>query len=357
MRRLAWFLPLLLLIACVGTPAAEIVPEVTEAPTPAVSPVPLEVEVLTSAPTEEPTPSPTAIPTPSPTPTPTPTPEPTPSPTPAPTPYSIVWLPDTQQLAYSYPEKLSSIGQWISDRIEDRNIVCVIHTGDIVDNGFKDWEWENFDRALSQFYGKVPFVPIAGNHDIGTSAKSYKAYVKRPFLQDFSDEQKYNGGEMLYTVLEAGGEKILLLGIGWDKGKTKAELAWIDEVMSQYSDLPCILFTHGYVTDQKRILPHCAYLEKKVVSRYSNIRIVLSGHSREYYSMDFSYDDDGNGETDRTVHALMLNKQGKDYMFRILTVDPLTHDIAVETVSADDSVIVKDLKEFGPISFTIQNAY
>lgn len=297
---------------------------------------------------------PTAPPTPSPTPEPTNTPSPEPTDTPAPTPFSIVWLPDTQQLSYHSPERLKLLGERIQDVLASENVVCVVHTGDIVDNGFKDWQWDNFDLALQAFSDSVPFVPVAGNHDIGVNLGSYKAYVQRPFLDAFSDEQKFEGGKMLCSVLEAGGERILLLGVGWGAGKTTEELAWIDDVMTAYGDLPCILLTHGYLTSQKRILPSCRYLETNIAAKYPNVRLVLSGHSRDYYAMTSVY---GEGDSERTVNALMLNKQGAAYCFRVLTFDPILRSISVKTHALDPNYRVTEVPDLGPIDCVLENAY
>ena len=313
----------------------------------------VEVAIPSPTPTSVPTPAPTAVPTPSPAPTPVPT----ETPTPAPTPFTVVWLPDTQQLAYFHPDMLETIGTWIADRIESNAIACVLHTGDIVDNGYKEWEWENFDRCLNRFSDLVPFVPVAGNHDIGVRTANYSGYLKRGFLDAFPNDQKFEGGKMLYTVLEAGGERFLLLGIGWDCGKTKPEKEWIDDVMTRYADLPCIFFTHGYLTNQKRILPSCRYLEQTVTSKYPNVFLVLSGHSRDYYSEAFSYDDDQDGTADRIVHAMMLNKQGADYCFRLLTFDPVTHSVEVQTIALGEETILQEDASLGPINFTIEHAY
>ena len=349
---------MLLLSGCVNGTAPDVALP-TEAPTlaPTATPVTVELVVPTDPPTLTPTPTPTATTSPTTTPTPSPTHKPSPTPTPVPTPYSMVWLPDTQNLAYHYPERLAKVGDFIAAHIESDAVACVLHTGDIVDNGFKDWEWENFDQCLGRFYGSVPFVPVAGNHDIGVSAKSYKAYVLRPFLEAFPEEQKFEGGKMLYTVIEAGGEQWLLLGVGWSCGRTKAELDWIDAVMTEHADLPCLFFTHGYLTNQNRILPGCAYLEENIVKKYPNIVLAVSGHSRDYCTKDYAYDDDGDGTADRTVHTLMLNLQGKNYCFRVLTFDPVTHSVAVQTYSLDGEPDNRETKEYGPISFTIENAY
>lgn len=75
-------------------------------------------------------------------------PAPTPSPTPIPTPFSIVWMTDTQAMSCFSPEALDSMGCYIRDNLERENILCVFHTGDLVDNGFRPYQWDNFNGRL-----------------------------------------------------------------------------------------------------------------------------------------------------------------------------------------------------------------
>ena len=326
-----------------ATPAATVAPTATAQPTPTVEPV-----LLTMAPTAEPTPAPTAAPTPAPTPTLTPT----PAPTHGPTPFSLVLLPDTQALAYYTPEAFPELRDWIEGHRESLNILGIVHTGDLVDNGFKEWQWDNFAPLLEAVHDGLFFFPVAGNHDMGAHTKSYAAYLKRPFLDDYPEEQRFEGGKMLYRVLSAGGEDILLLGVGWDAWRTKAAVKWIDGVLDSHPNIPCILVTHGFFLSTGGIV---SGLEQLVAQRPA-IRLIFSGHARDYQTRAFAYDDDGDGVPDRNVTAAMLNMQEGQYAFRLLTFDPLTHDIAVTTYRLDGA-LAEDKPGLGPISFTLTDAY
>ncbi len=343
-------LGLTLLLGCQDQPAAP-------APTAAPSATPVVIEAtkapqaiaLTLAPTF--TPAPTA--TPRPTFTPTPTPEPTPTPTPVPTAFSLALIPDTQALAYSHPEAFPLLRDWIEGHRAAENIIGIIHTGDMVDNGFKDEQWDRFAPLLEAVHDGVFFFPIAGNHDLGAHAQSYYAYLKRPFLDDYPEEQKFEGGKMLYRVLNAGEEQILLLGVGWDAYKSTPAVRWIDQVLSEHEGMPCILVTHGFLLSNGGYL---SYLEK-LISQRPAIRLVLCSHARDYQTRSFAYDDDGDGVPERSVTALMLNMQDrKDYAFRLLTFDPAAHAIQVRTFRLDGAP-APDLEGLGPISFTLENAY
>ena len=194
---------------------------------------------------------------------------------------------------------------------------------------------------------------MAGNHDLGTEAKNYYAYLKRPFLKEYPDEQKFEGGKMLYRVLSAGGEDILLLGVGWNSYQSTPAERWLDQVFSSHASMPCILVTHGF------LLSNGSYLAamEQLIARHSAIRLVICGHSRDYQTRAFSYDDDGDGITDRDVNVLMLNMQSKaNYAFRLLTFDPSTHSVMVNTLTPDGAQ-ASDMDGAGPISFTLENAY
>lgn len=88
-------------------------------------------------------------------PTPVPTPVPTQEPTPEPTPFSIVWMSDTQTMSKS--ERLSAAIQpmfdWAVQNREAESIQLVVHTGDIVENGWNDTYWSRISPAIDSLGG------------------------------------------------------------------------------------------------------------------------------------------------------------------------------------------------------------
>ena len=232
----------------------------------------------------------------------------------------------------------------------------VVHTGDVVDNGFKDWEWENFDLCLNAFADDLPFYPVAGNHDIGVKVQKYDPYLARPFLEKLPEGQTYEGGKMYYVLLREGGIELLLLCVGWDCGKAAEEREWIEEVFQQFPDTPCILVTHAFLKPDGTVFPKSQYLVNYIVAPHPTVRLVLCGHSRDSSKATVGYDDDGDGEPDRTVTMLMLNRQGKQFAYRVLTVDPLARSIDVKTYAIGKSEPL-DKDENWPLTFTIENAF
>ena len=349
--RICCILLALLFFAC-ETPALPPVEDTALSPEPAATPAEIEVDTVIA----EAVPETTAAPTMPPTPEPTPIPTPEPTPTPEPSPFGILWLPDTQLLSYSFPEKLTALGEEIAARREPENLIAVVHTGDLVDNGYKDWEWDNFDLCLSAFSNDLPFYPVAGNHDLGVNLLQYTAYLKRPFLQRLPADRTFGGGKMFCDILRVGEEELMVLGIGWDAGKSKAEREWLDTMLKAYPDTPCILVTHVFLKPDGTVFPRASYLEKTVISQYPNIRLVLCGHSRDFSSASFTYDDDGDGTPERTVHAMMLNRQTGSFQYRVLQFDPITRAVKVDTYSLGDGTVRQEDGEFS-LSFTLENAF
>ena len=143
------------------------------------------------------------------------------------------------------------------------------------------------------------------------------------------------------------------MGVGWELWKDKAALKWIDQVLSDHADMPCILVVHGFLLYETRY-----YTEvEQMIAQRPAIKLAICGHMDGYYTRVFTYDDDQDGVKERTVTAMMLNMQrAQDYAFRILTFDPLTHAVTVNTLRLDGTP-AEDIPGRGPISFTIENAY
>ena len=347
-NRMICLLIVLLLLGCgSASPGDAAIPAESAAPTAKAVPK------TTPVPTEEPTPVPT------PEPSPVPTEETMPEPTPVPARFSLAWIPDTQKLSVRSPELLTELGREIAAHRESDAIVGVLHTGDIVDNGWKAWQWDNFDRCLNELNeAGLPFYPVAGNHDLGVERLRYDAYLKRPFLKTLPEAQTFAGGKLYYLVLNEGGVSLLLLGIGWDGAREEEELRWVKDVLESHAELPCILLTHAYAAYPGERLSYCRYLEQEIVSKYANIRIVLCGHMRGFFSDVQTFDDDGDGEAERTVNVLMLDNQDGAFLWRVLTFDPATRALTVRTHAiGSDAPVGNDPKHGDPADFVLENAF
>ena len=307
---------------------------------------------LTAAVAVTPTVMPTSTPSPMQTLSPTPTSEPTP--------FSIIWLSDTQMMSYTrYPGRMAEMGRWISEERENRNIIYVVQTGDAVENGFSDWQWEEFDTLYNEFKDNIPYLAIAGNHEVGIQQKSYEAYLKRDYVANIPPERAFEQGRAVYATFSAGGINFLMLGAGWF-----AELdavPWMNEVLQRYSDHVAILLFHGYIAEDGRYTVIGKEMFESVVKPNPNVRLVLCGHvcGTGYRAEDI--DDNGDGIPDRRVNAMLYNYQAyyecyETGQLRLLTFDPITHGMTVMTYSPPLNKYYFDYA-FSSAVFTIDEAF
>lgn len=330
---------LLLLAGCTKTPSpVDAFDPVSASPVPSEETVAEEEVGIVSTPSFD------ALPTLPPTPVPPPTPEPMPDRR-----FSIVWASDTQTMIVyeSMREGYQAICDWIVENADEMRIAAFIHTGDMVDNGDKQKQWDIFNKGVAEVTEKVPFFCAPGNHDEGSSGKH--PWKNQPFFQSIPDAQKYNGGEAYYEILSVGETKLLLLSVCWSKKGNDSTLKWLRSVCETHSDLPAVLISHGYLSAKNKRINAAEQLEKDLVARCANIKLVLSGHARGIAHTAFYYDDDGDGFTERKVNALMYDIQTDrtNYCYVcILTYDPNTNTLSVDSFSPlTDDHVYDDEKE------------
>ena len=335
----------------------DLIPTDDSAETPASEPVIDEI----AAPEQTSDPTLPPVPTPSPTQTPKPTPEPTPPPTPEPTPFTMLWIADTQNYAYKNDEGLISIVSYALKEKESLNLVAVLHTGDIVENNGKDEEWEKIKADLEPLRGVIPFYCVCGNHDLGhgTGASAvrkhgYEQYFKYDLCDVHAEEQRYNNGECWYQFLED--QQILLVGIGWHLDQDySVRQEWLDRVIDSYSEYPVLILTHSFLYNDGYYSSEGEKLERDLISKHPNIRLLLCGHHKGIRKLQNVYED---GE--RTFTAIMYNlqldkKKGTGYC-TLMTFDPMTRSISFTSYSPffDDYNYLDDPKQE---TFVLENAY
>ena len=269
---------------------------------------------------------------------PKPTPESAPEPTPIPAPeqFTIIWIADTQSIAYRKDDKVfRAMGEWIMENKEPLNIRYIIQTGDLVDNGYQEKQWKSFNILRDYFYGKIPYLTIAGNHDLGVKKQDYSAFLSQPFITDLPEEQKFRGGEAVWAEFQAGGVNFLLIGAGW--GKDVSSAPWINSVLQAHPNHVAILLVHSYITAKDVLSYQGDEVRDLIVAKNPNVRLVLAGHIRGSGYLAEEFDDNGDGTMDRTVQAMLYNFQEyptySSGQVRILTLDTATRNIHVATYS------------------------
>lgn len=277
----------------------------------------------------------------------------------APEQFSIVWLSDTQTIAYDNDIRVFRLmGEWIMEQKEPLNIRYIIQTGDLVDNGYVEKQWDSFNVLLNHFYGKIPYLPIAGNHDLGVKLQKYDAYSDQPFVKSLPKEQSFKGGQAVYATFQAGGQDFLIVGAGW--GAEESSMVWVNDVLRSHPDHVAILLFHYYIKINGSVTTRSVALRERIVARNPNVRIVLSGHVRgSGYRLE-EFDDDGDGEMDRQVHAMLYNYQNypryNTGQLRVLAFDTETREIRVFTYSPFTKRYYSD-GHFKTQEFVLENAF
>ncbi|MDO4564515.1 MAG: metallophosphoesterase [Clostridia bacterium] len=271
-----------------------------------------------------------------PPPTPTPTFTPVPTPTPAPTPFSVVWISDTQNYSLQFPEVFSSLSDWVLETGDEYNVQFFVHTGDVTDNGYSEAQWEVANEALLPLVERYPSLIVAGNHDIGKSG-SFRRFLSQPCVAPTLREgQLYEDGAASYALFEAGGSEFIVLGISWGIDE-QATYNWARNTLQSYPDRIGIIITHSALESDGSLTGPGYRLHTRVIAACPNVRLVLCGHYREGVRRLDLYDDDGDGEAERSVNTLMYNYQenhetGLGYVC-ILSFDPVAREISAYTYS------------------------
>lgn len=224
--------------------------------------------------------------------------------------WTLVVLPDTQNLVKDFPAVYVRQTEWIVAHREPHDIRFVIHEGDITNNNTLE-QWENAREAMRRLSDAgVPYALLPGNHDLGPGGKSTD---RTTLLNDYFGIRDYRHSRAVgyfqpermenswHEVATPAGD---LLVVALEFGPRDAVLAWADGVIAAHPEDWVIVVTHAYLyadstrydwekyADAQRWSPRSYPLAKlsagevndgeqvwqKLVSRHRNIRFVLNGH-------------------------------------------------------------------------------
>ncbi|MBN2505690.1 MAG: metallophosphoesterase [Verrucomicrobia bacterium] len=167
--------------------------------------------------------------------------------------WTLAVLPDTQYYTVSTPEIFEAQTRWIVNEKTNRNIVYVLHLGDIVNNNALA-QWTNAQAAMRILDGHVPYAIVPGNHDYGVNGS---AATRDTYFNDFFPSSNYVHWPTLGGAFEparmdntwhqfhAGGHDWLILALEF--GPRNPVVAWADSVVAQHPSHKVILITHAYL--------------------------------------------------------------------------------------------------------------
>lgn len=273
--------------------------------------------------------------------------------------FTIIALPDTQFYSKSYPQIFSAQTSWIAQHVQDQNIKLVIGLGDIVDGGGDLTQWRNADSAVRLLDGQVPYMMAIGNHDYDQNNPAGRTAATHNF-NTFFGPSRYTGAswyrgsfpagsnENFYGVVSINGKNYLIVVLEF--APRDAALNWAAGILSGNQDKEAIIVTHMFTyADNTRISqcdPNSAGsfgvgqdnngedMWWKLVRKYPNIHLVLSGHVVQ---------GDGTGRrTDLGANNNLVNQILSDYQaealggggfLRIIKISPSLNRVSVTTYS------------------------
>lgn len=205
--------------------------------------------------------------------------------------YSFCVVGDTQKVAYLYPDKFHHIYDWIVANKESKKIEFVFGLGDITDKDTTA-EWDLVKPEIFKLNGVVPYSLVRGNHD---GSANFNKYFNVPEYRNRLGGTMTNVNmENSWQTFTAGGIDYLVLTL--DYGASDAILNWAAGIIEAHPNHRVIITTHAYLfrdgttLDVGDVVPpnktgandgvknNGDQMWDKLVSKYENIFLVLSGH-------------------------------------------------------------------------------
>ncbi|WP_281889780.1 S-layer homology domain-containing protein [Paenibacillus sp. YYML68] len=234
-------------------------------------------------------------------------------PTPADYDYSFVWMSDTQYYSESYPHIYQSIVKWIAEKKDEMKIKYVVHTGDLVDEADKAYQWAEASKNMKVLEdASIPYGVLAGNHDVAGKSGAYDYYWQHFGEERFKRQETFGGSydnnRGHYDLISSHGNDYIFVYMGWGIGD--AEIAWMNEVLQQHPDRMAVLSFHEYLLVSGNRAPIADKIFEQVVVPNKNVVAALSGHYHDAELLVDQIDDDGDGTPDRNVYQMLADYQG-----------------------------------------------
>ena len=274
--------------------------------------------------------------------------------------FTLVALPDTQNIVLAYPEMFYAQAYFIRANAAALNIKYVVHEGDITNNSTEE-EWRAADHMFRQLDGNVPYALALGNHDYpgggGVSSRDTSGFDARfppsrmqaqpGFVTMLDPWWAVNAA----YAFEANGQTWLIFALEF--GPRDHVLSWVAGILSVNPTVNAILVTHAYLfvdgtrfdanrTDQYSN-PHgyngdgrlgdvndAEEMWQKLIAEWPQIRFVLCGHMHAQALLT------SERPGAPPVHQLLADYQGEAYggagYLRLMTFEP-DGQVIVQTYS------------------------
>ncbi|NWN87521.1 MAG: lamin tail domain-containing protein [Micrococcaceae bacterium] len=255
--------------------------------------------------------------------------------------FTLAWESDTQYYNEDYPHHQTAIHDYLLAEREQKNIQFLFHTGDVIDEMDKDDQWENADPEYAKLdEAGLPYSVLAGNHDVVLNSEVDYSLFNQYFGADrYADNPWYAGtyedNRGSYHLFSAGGIDFIVIAMGWDPGD--AEIEWMNETLAAHPDRVGVVNLHEFMLTTGGLGPVPQRIMDEVVATNPNVSMVMSGHYHDAYTRTDDFDDNGDGEADRTVTSMLFDYQGLPEggqgFLRMLHFDNVGEQMMVRTYS------------------------
>ena len=228
--------------------------------------------------------------------------------------FTFAWESDTQYYNEDFPHHQTAIHDYVLAEREDKNIQFLFHTGDVVDEKDKAYQWENADPEYQRLDDAgLPYSILAGNHDVVLNSEVDYTTFSQVFGADrYSDNPWYAGtyedNRGSYHLFSAGGIDFIVVAMGW--APDDAEIEWMNQVLAAHPDRVGIVNLHEYMLTTGGLGPVPQRILDEVIATNPNVSMVMSGHYHDAYTRTDDFDDDGDGQAERTVTSMLFDYQG-----------------------------------------------
>lgn len=278
--------------------------------------------------------------------------------------FSIIIIPDTQNLSFINPDKLENMVDWIKNNSEKINLKFVLHVGDVVNHGASEIEaWNNHKLAFKRIENaNIPILFAIGNHDYDNllqTDRSSKVFNKYSNITKFKESSWYGGMfennkmENVYAKMKISDLQFLFLILEF--GPRDEVLKWANGVLADHPGHQVIVVTHSYmyihgkrtkIGDEynPKIYQATKYgndgeeIWQKCLKWHKNITAVYSGHHvNTYTSYRFDYGKEGNKVFQSFQNWQAANKGGCGRI-RVLNYDLESQKVDVRVFNPDEDI-------------------
>ena len=235
---------------------------------------------------------------------------------------------------------------WANEHGGEFSAIGIMQSGGTVERFDDEDSWKAVSDKVNELKGKSPYMTVAGESDISADTANYEAFTSHN-LTKLPASQMFENGKVWYQTLDS--YNMLFVGIGYDVNEDSTE--WIDyvnNVISKYHNFSVVLVVNSYMTADKQLTRMGEIVEKNIVAKNSNVRLVLCGAETGAERMTKSYDG-------REVNVLLFSLAGNDQLgfVRTLTIDSEKKTIEIKTINAATNETLAGDQN----TFTLSNAF